>query len=275
MVKAKVKSLVAKLATGKPAPIVRVGLVAYRDRGDDYVTKVYPFSDDIDKVVKDISDLKANGGGDMPEAVNQGLHAAVSDLKWDNDNHTAKLLFLIGDAPPHQYANDFNWRDESKKAIARGVQINTIGCGGLDDTGTDVFKNIAKLADGKFDMLAYRTEVADASGKKSTYISSGGETYRVSDAAKLEWKDGAKALTAHGLAEKVAAPMAIGGAGGGFAYGAASRSLARGKGLMGAPTAASMEADVSMDRRDNNLDEVLFGAAKAKAAKSLNVEYAR
>src|SRR5687767_3851086 len=30
MVKAKVKDLVAKLSTGKPAPIVRVGLVAFR-----------------------------------------------------------------------------------------------------------------------------------------------------------------------------------------------------------------------------------------------------
>ncbi len=41
MVKKKTKDLVAKLASGKPAPVVRVGLVAYRDRGDEYVTKVF------------------------------------------------------------------------------------------------------------------------------------------------------------------------------------------------------------------------------------------
>src|SRR5277367_4072258 len=75
-VKAKVKSLVSKLGSGTPAPVIRVGLVAYRDRGDQYVTKVFPFTENIDDMVKDISQLQAAGGGDGPEAVNQGLHSA-------------------------------------------------------------------------------------------------------------------------------------------------------------------------------------------------------
>ncbi len=80
MVKKKTKEMVAKLSAGKPTPVIRVGLVAYRDKGDAYVTKVFPFSQDIDQVVKDISDLQAQGGGDGPEAVDQGLHAAIKEL---------------------------------------------------------------------------------------------------------------------------------------------------------------------------------------------------
>ncbi|MCC7530548.1 MAG: VWA domain-containing protein, partial [Candidatus Melainabacteria bacterium] len=154
MVKKKTKDLVAKLASGKPAPIVRVGLVAFRDRGDEYVTKVFPFSDDIDKVVKDITALNAAGGGDTPEAVNQGLHSALNDLKWTDNKRASKLLFLIGDAAPHIYPGDYSWETESKNAISRGIQINTIGCDGLDSGGTSVFEKIAKLSDGKFETLA-------------------------------------------------------------------------------------------------------------------------
>ncbi|MBX9720181.1 MAG: VWA domain-containing protein, partial [Candidatus Obscuribacterales bacterium] len=66
-VKTKTKEIVAKLSGSKPAPDIRVGLVAYRDHGDAYLTKVFQFSDNIDQVVKDISSLEANGGGDAPE----------------------------------------------------------------------------------------------------------------------------------------------------------------------------------------------------------------
>src|SRR5262249_17335836 len=208
--KTKMKELVAKLGSGKPAPDIRVGLVAYRDRGDEYVTKVFPFSDDIDKVVKDISGLAAAGGGDGPEAVNQGLHSAVHDLKWDGGKKTVKLLFLIGDAGPHFYPNDYNWKDECKQAISQGIQVNTIGCDGLQsypaNQGVDVFQQIAKLTDGKYETLAYRQEVATADGHRETLIRTGGETFKMKAADKEAWRAGATALAKDGRAERVAAP---------------------------------------------------------------------
>jgi len=202
-VKTKVKSMVAKLSSAQPKPIVRVGLVAYRDKGDDYVTKVFPFSDDIDKVVNDIADLNADGGGDRPEAVDAGLHAALNDLEWDADRHTAKLLFLIGDAPPHSDRHDYDWKTESLQAGARGIRINTIGCDGLEaatDEGFAVFKQIASSTNGNFQTLSYHQEVIDAAGQRETLITSGGVTYRVKPMAKDDWKTGAEALVAKGLA---------------------------------------------------------------------------
>jgi hypothetical protein len=283
MVKAKTKELVAKLSTGKPAPIVRVGLVAYRDRGDEYVTKVFPFSDNIDQVVKDISSLRAAGGGDGPESVNEGLHVALNDLEWKKDKDTAKLLFLIGDAAPHDYPNDYKWDDESKKAIARGIQINTIACSGLESYGSkgvDVFKQIAKLTDGKYDTLAYRSEIVDASGKRETIVTAAGATYRMR-AGEKDWK----AAAAEGHLDKAtvaASPVASVSFAKGMRRGMAG--FAGGAGAVGGYFAATPSAMPSgepsvggsysgANRSDSNLDEIVLDAARAKAKKQLKVEY--
>jgi Mg-chelatase subunit ChlD len=290
MVKTKTKELVAKLSSGKPAPIVRVGLVAYRDQGDAYVTKVFPFTDDIDKVVKDISDLRADGGGDGPEAVDRGLHVALKDLKWDSGKHTAKLLFLIGDAGPHGAPSDLDWRQDCREAIASGVQINTIGCSGLENyppkQGADVFKQIAQLTDGKYDTLAYRQEIVDASGHHETLVSTGGSVFKVKSRS-AEWK---KAV-ASGAMDKVSPSMAESGSGaaagmpigtfsamamGGAApapLSAMKRSV-RAAGFSGAKDMfAESPAGGGVSRSDNNLDDIMLRAAQQKAEKSLNVGY--
>lgn len=289
VVKKKTKELVAKLASGKPAPIVRVGLVAFRDRGDDYVTRTYQFSDNIDKVVKDISELEANGGGDTPEAVNQALHVAINDLEWSKDKKTSKLLFLIGDAEPHIYPGDFTWEDESKSAISHGIQINTIGCDGLDANGTSIFEQIAKRSDGKFETLAYRQEVVNSTGEREVFITSGGARYKVDKTAAAEWKMGAADLAAKGMARRVSEPMPTSSAVAGV-----MRPRAHfGRALMGAPAggggaagfhaapasggdefASSAEASSkAVDRKESNLDDLMLNAAKAKMKKDSAVEY--
>ncbi|MBX9693841.1 MAG: VWA domain-containing protein [Cyanobacteria bacterium] len=271
LVKDKVKDLVAKLCSGKPAPIVRVGLVAYRDTTDDYVTKVYDFTGDIDKFVKDISALSAQGGGDEPEAVDVAIRTAVDKLKWDSSKKTAKLLFLIGDAGPH--SNVTGWESDCRKAIASGIQINTIGCDGLEQfsggVGTDFFQKVAKLTDGSFETLAYRQVVTDASGGKTTFLRSGGRSYELTSAARDEWKKGASVLAETGKARPVTISPARraagleGGSGGGFF---------RTRGSLGATAAASF-APTIVDRRESNLDSIMYGAALKKSRETLDVEY--
>ncbi|MBX9671633.1 MAG: VWA domain-containing protein [Candidatus Obscuribacterales bacterium] len=287
MVKTKVKEMVAKLSGGKPTPIVRVGLVAFRDRGDQYVTKAYQFTDDIDKFVQDISDLKADGGGDGPEAVNEALHESINNLQWDTSKKTAKLLFLIGDAEPHFYSNDFRWQDESKDAISKGIQINTLGCNGLESSGegVKVFQQIAKLSDGTFENLAYRQIVKDESGRETTRISSGGKSYEVAASASTEWKKGAYELSRAGMAKPVArpvraaAPMMYASSSAGMAsFGAgasAGASLRTGKAMpAGGAAAEGYYADSApVDRKDSNLDSLMYDAALKKARDKLNVEY--
>src|ERR1044072_3599306 len=45
-------------------PSVRVGLVAYRDHGDSYVTQVLPLTNDLDKVYTKLMEDRVDGGGD-------------------------------------------------------------------------------------------------------------------------------------------------------------------------------------------------------------------
>src|SRR5947199_1939189 len=64
--KKKVWSICNQIAAGKPTPRLRVGLVAFRDRGDAYVTKVFDLTDDLDSVYANLMGFKAEGGGDFP-----------------------------------------------------------------------------------------------------------------------------------------------------------------------------------------------------------------
>ena len=82
----------------------RVGVIAYRDHGDDYVVKPLWLTDDGKALIKCISGLTAQGGGvgDVPEAVSEGLEAALTGQQWSSGQWARKVVVLIGDAPPHE-----------------------------------------------------------------------------------------------------------------------------------------------------------------------------
>src|SRR5262245_49689034 len=75
--KAKIWSISNQIASGTPSPDLKVGLVAFRDKGDDYITQVTDLSADLDAVYAKIKTFAAAGGGDTPESVNQALDDAV------------------------------------------------------------------------------------------------------------------------------------------------------------------------------------------------------
>jgi Mg-chelatase subunit ChlD len=148
--KAKIWSICNHIAGGKPTPDLRVGLVAYRDKGDTYVTKVVEMTDDLDAIHAKLKTFDANGGGDTPEHVNQALDDSVNKIKWSDDKKTLKIIFLVGDAPPQMgYADDVKYPDTCKKAVEKGIIINTIQCG-VDEDATKAWKDIATKAEGSY-----------------------------------------------------------------------------------------------------------------------------
>src|SRR5437762_10315529 len=64
--KKKIWTISNQIAGGKPTPHVKVGLVAFRDRGDEYITKVFDLTDDLDAVYANLMGFRADGGGDEP-----------------------------------------------------------------------------------------------------------------------------------------------------------------------------------------------------------------
>jgi hypothetical protein len=146
----KVWSVCNQVAGGKPVPTLQVGLVAYRDKGDDYITRVTDLNRDLDSVHKELLGLNAAGGGDFPEHVNQALYDAVHKINWSADRKTLKIIFLVGDAPPHMdYNDDVKYPETCKKAVEKGILINTVQCGS-DASCAKYWKDIASRAGGEF-----------------------------------------------------------------------------------------------------------------------------
>lgn len=148
--KEKIWSIATTMASAQPAPEIRIGLVAFRDRGDAYVTRVVDLSADLDSVYAQLMDFEAQGGGDGPESVNQALHDAVHRVSWRPDDDTYKVIFLVGDAPPHMdYKNDVPYPTTIAEAAKRGIRVNTIQSG-EDSTTARAWQAIAALNQGEF-----------------------------------------------------------------------------------------------------------------------------
>jgi hypothetical protein len=146
----KIWAISNQIVSGKPTPDLKVGLVAFRDRGDDYVTKVFDLTDDLDLVYANLMGFKAQGGGDFPESVNQALNDAVTKITWNKDKGVLKLIFLVGDAPPHMdYPDDVKYPDSCKQAVINDIIINTVQCGKHPET-QKYWQDIAMLGEGRF-----------------------------------------------------------------------------------------------------------------------------
>ncbi len=148
--KDKIWSIATSLAQSTIAPEIRMGLVAYRDRGDKYVTKIVNLSTDLDNVYSKLLEFKSRGGGDAPESVNQALYEAVEDISWSKSPDAYKVIFLVGDQPPHMdYANDIPYMTSCKRANKKGIMINTIQMGGVMST-EEIWRDIASRVNGEY-----------------------------------------------------------------------------------------------------------------------------
>lgn len=148
--KEKIWSIASTLAAAQPAPEIKMGLVAYRDRGDAYVTRVVDLSDDLDSMYATLMDHRAAGGGDGPESVNQALDDAIHKISWSQDPNAYKVVFLVGDSPPHMdYQDDVKYPQIIKAARGKGIVVNAIQCGKHAQTA-QAWRQIAQLGDGRY-----------------------------------------------------------------------------------------------------------------------------
>lgn len=173
-VKDKIRDMISTIALGDPAPAVRFGIVAYRDRGDTYVTTIYPLTDNIDEIVDNLDRIEADGGGDYAESLTEALHATVHDLNWDMEAKVSRLVFLIADAPPHlDYPDDYDYVEEYQMAQEKGIAVHAIGASGLDEEGERIFNEIAAGTGGQFQWLAYESRYVDEDGDEVIVIVEG------------------------------------------------------------------------------------------------------
>jgi Mg-chelatase subunit ChlD len=162
--KASLRAITAEV-TGLPSrPDICLGLVAYRDRGDAFLLRSHDFSRDVGAFLQQaLGPLQASGGGDYPEAMNEGLHEAVHQLSWRGAG-TTRMLVLLADAPPHLDYGTPHYDEDMLAALGKGIKVFAVGASGLDRQGEFIQRQIAQYTGGKFVFLTYADAHRPASG---------------------------------------------------------------------------------------------------------------
>ena len=132
---------------------IRTGALFYRDEGqdEDYLTRVSPFTNDMNKTSAFIKKQDAAGGGDFPEAVHTALEKSLQSFDW-NEKARARIAFMLLDAPPHQ---DHQGVVESiHKSIDRyaamGIKLIPIASSGIDKETEFFLRMIASVTEGTY-----------------------------------------------------------------------------------------------------------------------------
>jgi Mg-chelatase subunit ChlD len=152
--KQRIWGIINEVMQKQSRPRVRVGLVAYRDVGDEYVTKMLPLTEDLDKVYATLMEYQASGGGDEPENVRKALAVGVKSPDWSQAKKgLAQIIFLVGDAPPQNYAQEPDVLATTAEAVRKNMIVNTIQCGNLNGT-REIWQTIAQRGEGKYFAIA-------------------------------------------------------------------------------------------------------------------------
>ncbi len=148
--KRKIWSIASTIVDTNPDADISMALVAYRDRGDDYVVQTTQLSEDIQGMYGKLIRLQADGGDDTPESVNEALNKAVTGLQWTSGPNVKRIVFLVGDAPPHMdYAQERQYPEILKDAIKRNIVVNAVQAGDMAET-TPIWKEIAQFGHGRY-----------------------------------------------------------------------------------------------------------------------------
>lgn len=160
--KVEIKSISEAVARRFPKVRQRYALVVYRDRGDQYVTRVYDFTDSLSTFRRKLGSQSADGGGDYPEAVDEAL-AKAARLSWDAGN-AARIVFHVADAPPHT--------DRAERALravddlrAHGVAIYPVASSGVADEAEFVMRTEALLTGSRYLFLTDDSGVGHSHAK--------------------------------------------------------------------------------------------------------------
>ncbi len=142
------EAIIAGVAAGQAANLdIRMGLTVYRDTQDEYVVREFGFTGDVATMQGWLADQSAGGGGDYPEAMEQGLARGLA-AEWRGAS-TAKLLFLVADAPPHTQNYD-RFIDQALAARAAGIHIYPLAASGVADSAEYLMRAAAVMTQGRY-----------------------------------------------------------------------------------------------------------------------------
>ncbi len=163
-------------------PHVRFGMVLYKDKGDEYVTKVVQLTDNLEKFQKELALVSADGGGDGPEDLQSALADAVKKIRWNAGG--IRLAFIITDAEAHlDYGQKYTYADAAHDAKKEAIKFYSLGTGGLPLMGEFILRQISQYTQGRYIFLTYGERGEAEGGKEGSVSHHTGANYQ---ADKLE-----------------------------------------------------------------------------------------
>ena len=124
---------------------------------EGFIRLVVPLTGDLDKVSEALFALKTNGGSEFCGRV---IDCATRQLTWSNSNKDVKCIFIAGNEPFTQ--GDLDYREACKAAATKGITVNTIFCGSLEEGVRTNWQDGARLADGQFLNIDQNQQIAAA-----------------------------------------------------------------------------------------------------------------
>jgi hypothetical protein len=170
--KTELGNVIERAETGSSLKL-RTGAVFYRDHGDEYLTRISDFTPNTKQTLQFIGQQAAGGGGDFPEAVDEGLDAAINRTSWSAQARM-RLLFLVLDAPPHaDAANITRMHQLTRQAAAKGIRIIPVTASGIDKSTEFLMRSLALATNGTY------TFITNHSGVGGHHIEPSTDSYKV------------------------------------------------------------------------------------------------
>jgi hypothetical protein len=144
-------SIATQVRTKFPNVTPRWSLVVYKDHGDEYVAKGFEFTTDTNKFRQSLRAQSAGGGGDIPEAVVEGLTTGLKQ-QWRTAPNVAKLAFWVADAPAHPGEGQ-KLGNVIRDAKSKGVHIYPVASSDADDAAEYQMRSAAQMTSGRYVFL--------------------------------------------------------------------------------------------------------------------------
>ena len=149
--KVEIRDIAREIEAEFPGVEQRWGMVVYKDRGDEYVTRKVDFAD-IDAFVASLGEQSAGGGGDYPEAMDAALTTSA-ELGWRGGDEAARMVFLVADAPAHAGAATRRFASAVMEHRAAKTAIYAVAGSGVGDEAEAELRLAARVTGGQYIFL--------------------------------------------------------------------------------------------------------------------------
>lgn len=163
------QGIVREIGTLPSSPDLCLGLVTYRDRGDEYFVRSWDLTGNVAAFQQVLDGVRAHGGGDYPEAMNEAFDHAVQALGWRGPG-TTRLLLALADAPPQMGYPPPRYDATMLAALGKGIKVLSVAASGQDTLGEIVQRQIAQYTGGRFIFLTYQDAANPGSGPGSQTV---------------------------------------------------------------------------------------------------------